>query len=125
MLHVVGLTITGLSGLAIGIIGLLYLFRPRRIAAAFGLPALPDEAATPWLRVKGVRDLAAGLVAAVLLLTAPSTTIGWALLAFTIIPIGDAASVLSARGKTVTAVSVHGSTALFMLVGAILLILDP
>jgi len=33
------------------------------IAATFGLPSLPTVDATPWLRLKGVRDLTTGAVA--------------------------------------------------------------
>ncbi|WP_101652510.1 DUF4267 domain-containing protein [Brevibacterium ihuae] len=117
-----GLGIAALSGAAIAAIGILYLVRPRIVAAAFGLPALPHEEATPWLRLKGIRDLTAGIAAGVLLLTAPPAVIGWVLLAFTIIPVGDAATVLSAHGKAGAAWGIHGATAALMLVGVILLL---
>jgi hypothetical protein len=32
------------------VVGVLYLVVPRTIAVSFGLPAIPREDATPWLR---------------------------------------------------------------------------
>lgn len=117
-----GLVVAALAGVAITAIGVLYLVRPRMIAATFGLPSLPQEEATPWLRLKGIRDLATGVVAGTLLLTAPPIVIGWILLAFTLVPIGDAATVLTARGNARAAWGIHGTTAAVMLVGVILLL---
>ena len=121
----IGLTITAISGLAIAAIGILYLVRPRAIAATFGLSVIPSEQATPWLRLKGVRDLAIGVVAGVLLLTAPPTVIGWILLAFALIPLGDAATVLASQGKPGAAWGIHGTTCVFMLLGGVLLVAAP
>lgn len=117
-----GLWITALVGLTIALVGVLYLTRPRMMAATFGLPVLPQEDATPWLRLKGLRDLAAGVVAAALLLTAPPTAVGWVLLAFTLIPVGDGATILAARGSRGAAWGIHGTTAAVMLVGVALLL---
>lgn len=69
---ITGLTITALSGLAIAAIGLMYLLAPRAAATSFGLTDIPESSSTPWLRIKGVRDATCGVVAGVLLLTAPS-----------------------------------------------------
>lgn len=123
VMEATGLVITLLSGLAIAVIGVLYLVRPRAVAAGFGLPVLPSPDATAWLRLKGVRDLTAGIVAGVLLLTAPPVVTGWVLLAFVLIPLGDALTVLGSRGKTWAAWGIHGATAAIMLVGALLLLL--
>lgn len=124
-MEILGLTITALSGAAIAIIGILYLVRPRSIATTFGLSVLPSEQATPWLRLKGVRDLAAGIVAGVLLLTAPPDIIGWVLLAFTLIPVGDATTVLASRGNPAAAWGIHGTTCAVMLLGGVLLVAAP
>ena len=77
----------------------------------------------PWLRLKGVRDLTAGIVAGVLLLVAPPTVIGWVLLVYTLIPLADAAVVLASRGRLAAALGVHGGTAVVMLAGALMLLL--
>lgn len=117
-----GLVTAAAAGVAIAMVGILYLLNPRVMAATFGLPTLPQEGATAWLRLKGVRDLATGLVAGTLLLTAPPTVTGWVLLAFTLIPLGDAAIILSARGNARAAWGIHGTTAAVMLVGVALLL---
>lgn len=117
-----GLVTAGLAGAAIAAVGILYLVRPRMMAATFGLPVLPQPEATPWLRLKGLRDLTAGVVAATLLLTAPPTVVGWALLAYTLIPVGDAVTVLAARGDAKAAWGIHGTTAVVMLLGVFLLL---
>lgn len=112
-----GLIIAAAAGAAIFVVGLCYLFIPRVMASSFGLAHLPEEAATPWLRIKGIRDAVAGIVAAVLLVSAEPVVVAWCVLAFTLIPIGDAAVVLSSRGKKAAAWGIHGSTAVLMLVG--------
>lgn len=85
------------AGAAVFIVGLCYLIIPSAAAKSFGLAALPGELATPWLRVKGVRDAVTGIVAVVLLVAASPVVISWCVLAFTLIPIGDAAIVLARR----------------------------
>jgi len=112
----IGLVIAAAAGAAIFVVGLCYLAIPRSMASSFGLSALPEERATPWLRVKGVRDAVAGVVAVVLLVTAPPEVIGWCVLGFTLIPLGDAAIVLSSKGKPSAAWGIHGTTAALMLV---------
>jgi len=122
-MNTVGLTIAGLAAVMIAVIGAVFLIRPRAIATSFGLPALPRADATPWLRLKGVRDLATGVVAMTLLFLVPPTVIGWVLLAYALIPIGDAAIVLSARGDAKAAWGIHGATAAVMIVGALILLI--
>lgn len=65
------------------------------------------------------------MVAVALLLAAESSVIGWVLLCFTLIPVGDAATVLGSRGRSLAAWGIHGTTALVMLVGATLLLVAP
>lgn len=62
--------------LAVGIIviiviGCFYLVSPERISGTFGLkPPAPDADTRAWLRPKGIRDVAAGLVVLAMMLTA-------------------------------------------------------
>lgn len=119
----IGLGLTGLAGVGILIIGLLYLLRPLAIASSFGFTAIPESGQETWLRVKGVRDATCGLVAFVLLLTAPPAVIGWVLLTFALIPLGDAANVIGSRGHARAAWAIHVPTATLMLIGAILLLM--
>ena|SRR5690625_1446966 len=121
-MELAGLMLAALAGLAITAVGILYLVMPRMMAATFGLPVVPHEEATPWLRLKGIRDLATGVVAGTLILAASPTVVGWALLAFTLVPVGDAATVVASRGSAGAAWGIHGTTAAFMLVGVVLLL---
>lgn len=117
-MYVAGMTITALAGLGILTIGILYLTIPRTMAGSFGLPSVPDANATPWLRLKGIRDLATGIVAIILLLTAPTNVLAWTVAAFAIIPAGDAVTILRAGGSRRAAIGIHGVTAALMFAGA-------
>lgn len=117
-----GLVIAALAAVGILTIGMLYLVAPRTVANNFGLPSVPPEHDTSWLRLKGVRDVTTGLIAGVLLLVATPDVVGWVLLTATLIPLGDAATVLASRGNKMIAWSVHGTTAAVMLIGAGLLL---
>lgn len=115
---IAGTAITVVAGLGILAVGVFYLVIPQTMAANFGLPIVPGPDATPWLRLKGIRDLATGIVAFVLLLTADPHVLAGCLLAFTIVPLGDALTILGARGSRQAAWLVHGSTAALMILGA-------
>ena len=117
-----GTAIAGIAGLGIFVVRVLYLVVPRTIAVSFGLPAIPHEDATPWLRLKGIRDLATGIVAGILILAAAPELLGWAVIAFAIIPLGDAITILRAKGARWAALGVHGATAVVMLLGGVLLL---
>src|SRR5699024_11509618 len=71
---------------------------------------------------KGIRDLTTGIVAVTLLLLAPPTVVGWILLAYAIIPVGDEAIVLSVSGDAKAEWGIHGATAVIMIIGAIFLL---
>ena len=117
----IGIVLATLAGLGIIIIGIMYLVAPRTTAASFGLQELPQSDATAWLRVKGVRDVATGVVAGVLLLSAPLDVLAWCVLAFVLIPAGDAAVVLRSSGSHAAAWGIHGTTVLVMLISVVLI----
>ena len=110
---------------AVGIIwiGTGYVSDPRTMAPSFGLP-LPEEGANIawWLRLKGIRDVASGLLILAFMAWDGHRALGIALLVESIIPIGDMSSILAANGSTRTAFGVHGVTAVLMVLGAIPLI---
>lgn len=109
-----------LGGLFISYIGINYLTDPQAIAAGFGLPIVPADSA--FLLVKGVRDLASGLMIFTLLLTGQRRALGFMMLAMTFIPLGDAVVVLSQHGVPALAYLMHGGTAVIVaLTGALLL----
>lgn len=121
-MEITGIVLASLAGAAIAVIGVLYLVKPRSIAATFGLPVPAQPEATPWLRIKGARDLTTGVVAGVLLWLATPSVVGWAVLAFTLIPLTDAAIILRTRGGNARAAwGVHGSTAALMALAALML----
>ena len=102
--------------------------RPEGVVAAdeIGRPCLlrsaqPDGEVQPGLYVKGVRGIASGLIAVILLAARMPHVLGWFELAASTIPIGDAIIVLRSNGPKATAYGVHGATAVVLLATAALL----
>jgi hypothetical protein len=115
-----------LAALGIIIIGLMYLTNPRVATHSFGLP-LPEAGTNVawWLRLKGVRDVVSGLVVLALMVWGEPHVVGIVLLIEAMIPAGDMALILAARGSTSRALGIHGATASLMIVAAIPLIAGP
>ena len=113
--------------LAVGIIviGCFYLVSPERISGTFGLkPPARDADTRAWLRPKGIRDVAAGVVVLAMMLTADRRLrlVGMVLLVEAIIPFGDMSINLLSRGSKSRAFSIHGVTCAVMVVVGLLLI---
>ena len=111
--------------LAVGIIviGCFYLVSPERISRTFGLkPAASDADTRAWLRPKGIRDVAAGLVLLAVMMTADTRLVGIVLLVEGVIPFGDMSIIVLSGGSRSRAFSVHGVTCVVMLVTGLLLI---
>jgi hypothetical protein len=107
---------------AIIVIGCLYLASPARILGGFGLkPPASDVATLAWLRLKGIRDIASGMVVLAIMLGGDRRMLGTALLVFALIPFGDMSVVLGSGGSKLTAFSVHGVTCTVMIVVGLLL----
>ena len=118
----IGYTLAGLTAVGIIVIGARFLIAPTVAAAGFGIAAGHDGGnADPYLYVKGVRDIASGLIAVILLTTQMPHVLGWFELAACTIPIGDAIIVLRHGGPKATAYGVHGATAVVLLATAALL----
>ena len=63
MHNTIPLILAALLAVGIIVIGCFYLVSPERISGTFGLkPPAPDADTRAWLRPKGIRDVAAGLV---------------------------------------------------------------
>ena len=123
MHNAIPLTLAALIAVGIIVIGGFYLASPERILGGFGLkPPASDADTRAWLRLKGIRDVASGLVVLTMMLTTDSRTVGIVLLAFAIIPFGDMSNILVSGGRKATAFSVHGVTCAVMLVAGLLLI---
>ena len=105
--------------IAVGIIGIgcFYLAAPERIVGSFGLNLPAGDANTrAWLRLKGIRDTASGVVVLTMMLTAEARTVGIVVLAFALIPFGDMSIILASGGSRSKAFFVHGLTCAVMLV---------
>ena len=90
---------------AIIVIGCFYLVSPERISGSFGLkPPASDADTRAWLRLKGIRDVASGLVVLTMMLTADRRSVGIALLVEAIIPFGDMSIILGSGGSKSTSV---------------------
>src|ERR1700735_5581142 len=116
-------TLSILISVAIIVIGCFYLLSPQRILGGFGLkPPAPDSDTRAWLRLKGIRDIASGLVVLTMMLTMGTRSVGIVLLVLAITPLGDMSVILGSGGSKFKAFSMHGATCAAMLVVGLLLI---
>ena len=123
MYKVIPLAFAALIAVSILMIGCFYIAAPERILGSFGLkPPTSDADTRAWLRLKGIRDVASGLVVFAMMLTANSRTVGIVLLVLAVIPFGDMSNILGSGGSKTKAVSVHGVTCAVMLIVGFLLI---
>lgn len=102
------------------LIGGRFLIAPRAAAADYGVPAKPggDPA---YLTIKGLRDGTYALVGLVLLAFAGAHAEAWFMLAVALVPLGDTLIVLRHGGTRATAVGIHFTTAVLVLLSAALL----
>jgi hypothetical protein len=115
----IGYGLSGLLGAGIIFIGARFLVAPQVAASQYGIPVDEDGGASdPYLATKGVRDIASGVVAFVLLAAGTPRALGGYVAAASIIPIGDGAIVLRRGGPKAIAYGVHGATAAAMLATA-------
>jgi hypothetical protein len=74
------------------------------------------------LRLKGIRDLASGLVVLSLMRMTDSRSVGVAVLVFAIVPFGDMSTILGSGGSKARAFGVHGVTSAVMIVVGLVLV---
>ena len=123
MHNAIPLSVAALIAVSVFVIGCFYLVSPERISGSFGLkPPASDADTRAWLRLKGIRDVACGLLVLIMMLTTDRRPVGIALLVLAIIPLGDMSIVLGAGGSKSRAFSIHGVTCAVMLVVGLLLI---
>ena len=123
MHNVIPLTLAALIAAGIIVIGCFYLVSPERMSGSFGLkPPASDADTRAWLRLKGIRDVASGLVVLAMMATADWRLVGIALLVEAVIPFGDMSISLGSGGRKATAFSVHGVACAVMLVVGLLLV---
>jgi hypothetical protein len=117
MHNAIPLILAALIALGIIVIGCFYFASPERISGSFGLkPPASDADTRAWLRLKGIRDVASGLVVLAMMLTADWRLVGIALLVEAVIPFGDMSIILGSGGSKSRAFSIHGVTCAVMLV---------
>jgi len=123
MYNAIPLSLAALIAVGIIVIGCSYLVSPERISGSFGLkPPASDADTRAWLRLKGIRDVVAGLVVLTMMLTAGWRSVGIVLLVQSIIALGDMSIILGSGGSKSRAFSMHGVTCAVMLVVGLLLI---
>ena len=123
MYNAIPLSLAALIAVGIIVIGCSYLVSPERISGSFGLkPPASDADTRAWLRLKGIRDVVAGLVVLTMMLTVGWRSVGIVLLVESIIALGDMSIILGSGGSKSRAFSMHGATSAVMLVVGLLLI---
>ena len=123
MITTIGTVLAGLIGAGVILMGANYLRAPQA-APAFGIPGAPvtDPAFLAWVRVKGARDIACGVLTVVVLAAGSASLLGWFMLAAALIPVGDALIVARSKGPKAAVYGIHGATALVMAAIAVLLL---
>jgi hypothetical protein len=117
------LSITVLVAVGVLFNGSFYLIAPAVASKSFGLkPPASDPDTYAWLRLKGIRDVASGLVVLALMRFADTHTLGIAFTTYAVIPLGDMLIVLTSGGKKSAAFLIHGLTFAVMLVVGLLLL---
>jgi hypothetical protein len=101
-------------------IGVRFLLAPRVAMAGVGIPTDSLRALT---NIKGVRDITSGIVPLVVLAAAGHHAFGWALVAAAITPIGDAVIVTTNGGTLRHALTIHGATAVVLIIAGLVLAL--
>ena len=119
-MHLVALVIALLACVAIIALGIRFLLQPRQAMLAYGVAAGDVRALT---EIKGVRDIASGVVLLVVWAAAGRTALGWAAIAAALIPTAAAVIVRTNRGGPATALGVHGLTAALLLAAGLVLAL--
>ena len=123
MHNAIPLSLAALMAVAIIVIGCFYLASPERMTGSFGLkPPASDPDTRAWLRLKGIRDIASGLVVLTMMLATDTRSVGIALLVEAIVPLGDMSIILGSGGSKSKALSIHGVTCAAMLVVGLRLI---
>lgn len=123
MHNAIPLSLAAFIAVGIMVIGCFYLVSPQRISGGFGLKQPASDADTrAWLRLKGIRDVASGLVVLAMMLTGNWRLVGIVLLVEAVIPFGDMSIILGSGGSKSRALFIHGVTCAVMLVAGLLLI---
>jgi len=123
ILATAGYLLAGLIAAAIIVVGARFFLAPSAAAAGYGIqPDLDQPLVGAYLHVKGIRDVASGVLVIIVMLAGNTHLLGWMILAATMIPAVDTAIVLRNRGRKSIAWGIHGATAAVMVLTAALLL---
>ena len=120
MLSPVAYGLAVVISLLVVVIGVRFLLQPDAAAAGYGVPAKPDGDRA-YLTIKGLRDLAYGLLGLALIAFATPTAVAWYMLIGALEPLGDTVIVLRHGGTKAAAFGIHFATAVVVLLDAALL----
>ena len=112
----IGFYLSGVIAVGIVFIGCRFLLAPSSAATAYGVPAGAEPHSRAYLSAKGIRDIASGLFAAMLIAFGSAHALGWFMLIASNIPLSDAVIVLHQGGSRTVAFGVHGGTAVAILI---------
>ncbi|RYU14807.1 DUF4267 domain-containing protein [Nocardioides iriomotensis] len=117
-MEIAALFVAVIGCVAIMVLGIRFLLTPERATLDFGVAADNFRALTS---IKGVRDVASGVVVLVAWAAGDREVLGWALIAAAITPIGDAIIVRTNGGRLATALGIHGLTAALLIAAGFVL----
>ncbi|NEA43635.1 DUF4267 domain-containing protein [Streptomyces sp. SID11385] len=103
-----------LGALFVLYLGLSFVLSPETSTPGVGLPHWPAGDGDGFLVMKGIREVAMGLVLGVLLVTGQRRALGWVLLMEAVAPFGDMINVLAHHGSAAAAFGIHGLTAVLI-----------
>lgn len=116
-----GYYLSAAIALTLVLIGARFFVAPYAAAEGFGVAVVPDARWDAYLSVKAIRDIGAGIFAAILILDRSGQLLGLFLLIAMMIT--DALIVLKHGGTKTTAFGIHGATAGILLITSGLLLL--
>ena len=105
---------------AIIAIGINFILHPVGASAGFGIP-IHDPAACPFMWIKGIRDIFAGLVVLTLLWKGDRRTTATLFAISIFVPLGDGLVILRHLGFA-PPIYIHWGTALYMMIVAVFLL---
>jgi len=109
--------------IAFGIIfiGIRFMLQPHTGAAGYGI-AFSDVRDAAYGRIKGIRDIASGMVLLPLLFMRMRRAVAWVFMAAIVVPAADFLIVLASNGSADSVhLLIHGTTAAVMIVNSFFL----
>ena len=79
-INAIGYWLSGVIALGIVLIGVRFFLAPHAAAVAFGVSVRPDAHWEAYLSVKAIRDIASGLLIAIIILNRSAHLLGWFML---------------------------------------------